>query len=47
VLIGTPIDLRRVLKLSKPAQRVRYDLQEIGLPTLADLLKDKFGPKKP
>jgi len=46
VLIGTPIDLRRVLKLSKPAQRVRYELQEIGQPTLADLLKDKFGQKK-
>ncbi len=46
VLIGTPIDLRRVLKLSKPAQRVRYELQEIGQPTLADLLKEKFGQKK-
>jgi predicted GTPase len=46
VLIGTPIDLRRVLKLSKPAQRVRYDLQEIGRPTLAELLKEKFGTKK-
>lgn len=46
VLIGTPIDLRRVLKLNKPAQRVRYDLQEIGAPTLYDLLKAKFGTKK-
>ncbi len=46
VLIGTPIDLRRVLKLSKPAQRVRYELQEIGQPTLADLLKEKFGEKQ-
>jgi predicted GTPase len=45
VIIGTPIDLRRVLKLSKPAQRVRYDLQEIGQPTLYDLLKEKFGAK--
>jgi len=45
VLIGTPIDLRRVLQLSKPAQRVRYELQEIGQPTLYDLLKEKFGPK--
>lgn len=45
VLIGTPIDLRRVLKLDKPAQRVRYELQEIGQPTLADLLTAKFGPK--
>lgn len=46
VIIGTPIDLRRVLKLDKPAQRVRYDLQEIGQPTLHDLLKAKFGEKK-
>jgi predicted GTPase len=46
VLVGTPIDLRRVLKLEKPAQRVRYDLQEIGKPTLYDLLKEKFGEKK-
>jgi predicted GTPase len=43
VLIGTPIDLRRVLRLRKPAQRVRYDLQEIGAPTLSELLKAKFG----
>ena len=46
VLIGTPIDLRRVLKLKRPAQRVRYELQEIGQPTLVDLLKEKFGQKK-
>jgi len=46
VLIGTPIDLRRVLKLNRPAQRVRYDLQEIGRPTLMDVLRDKFGEKK-
>ena len=45
VLIGTPIDLRRVLKLSKPAQRVGYDLQEIGRPTLRELLEAKFGQK--
>lgn len=46
VLIGTPIDLRRVLKLDKPAQRVRYELQEIGRPSLMDLLTEKFGAKK-
>jgi predicted GTPase len=43
VIIGTPIDLRRVLKINKPSQRVRYELQEIGQPTLKDLLKEKFG----
>ncbi|MFO7624019.1 MAG: cyclic 2,3-diphosphoglycerate synthase [Anaerolineales bacterium] len=43
VVIGTPIDLTRVIKIDKPSQRVRYELQEIGKPTLADLLKAKFG----
>ena len=45
VIIGTPIDLARLLDLNKPAQRVRYELQEIGHPTLADLLEKKFGRK--
>jgi predicted GTPase len=45
VLIGTPIDLRRVLQLRLPAQRVGYDLQEIGQPTLLELLEAKFGRK--
>lgn len=43
VIVGTPIDLGRVLKINKPSQRVRYELQEIGQPTLEDLLKAKFG----
>jgi predicted GTPase len=38
VLIGTPIDLRRVIELDKPALRVSYRLQELGEPTLADIL---------
>ncbi len=42
VIIGTPIDLSRVLKIDKPFQRVRYELQEIGQPTLGDILKQKF-----
>ncbi len=41
VLIATPIDLRRVMRIEKPALRVRYELQELGSPTLADLL-DRF-----
>jgi len=43
VLIGTPIDLGRIIRINKPSQRVRYELQEIGQPTLADLLTAKFG----
>ena len=42
VIIGTPIDLRRILTIEKPAQRVRYELQEIGRPTLTDLLEERF-----
>jgi predicted GTPase len=40
VLIGTPIDLRRVIDFDKPALRVTYRLQEIGEPTLADVLAE-------
>src|SRR5881275_2676786 len=41
VLIGTPIDLRRVIELDKPALRVTYRLEEIGEPTLADVLAER------
>ena len=40
VVIGTPIDLRRVMKLNKPAVRVKYELQEIGKPNLEDVITD-------
>ena len=43
VLIGTPIDLASLLRIDKPSQRVRYELQEIGQPTLEDILKLQFG----
>jgi predicted GTPase len=46
VVIGTPIDLTRVIKINKPHQRVRYELQEIGQPTLQDILMKRFGKKK-
>jgi predicted GTPase len=41
VLIGTPIDLRRIIDLDKPALRVTYRLEEIGEPTLASLLEER------
>jgi predicted GTPase len=41
VVIGTPIDLGRLIKINKPSVRVTYELQEIGKPCLKDLLKDK------
>ena len=40
VVIATPIDLTRVIKINKPYVRVQYELQEIGKPDLADVLKD-------
>jgi predicted GTPase len=43
VLIGTPIDLGRLLEFNKPSIRVRYELQEIGQPTLKDVLLEKLG----
>lgn len=45
VIIGTPIDLSRIIKINKPCVRVFYDLQEIGEPNLLGILeefKDKF-----
>jgi len=42
VLIATPIDLRKVVNIKHPSQRVRYELQEIGQPTLKDVLEKRF-----
>ncbi len=40
VLIGTPIDLRRLIDFDRPALRVTYRLQEVGEPTLAGVLAE-------
>jgi predicted GTPase len=40
VIIGTPIDLNRIINIKKPNTRVYYDLQEIGEPTLEGILGD-------
>ncbi len=42
VLIGTPIDLRHVLHLNKPATRARYELKEIGKTELKDIIEERF-----
>jgi predicted GTPase len=39
VIIGTPIDLRRLIAFDRPAVRVTYDLAERGRPDLAELLE--------
>ncbi len=43
VVSGTPIDLRRVMKIDKPLVKADYKLQEIGYPTLLDVIKKKVG----
>ncbi|MBN2253878.1 MAG: GTPase [Kosmotogaceae bacterium] len=40
VIIGTPIDLRRVIDIKKPAVRIGYELQEIGKPDLEEIIDD-------
>ncbi|MFQ5758755.1 MAG: cyclic 2,3-diphosphoglycerate synthase [Candidatus Bathyarchaeia archaeon] len=42
VVIGTPVDLRRVLNMNKPAVRVTYELQELSKPDLEDILENRF-----
>jgi len=44
VVIGTPIDLNRIIKINKPSTRVYYNLQEIGRPNLTMVL-DEFVKK--
>jgi predicted GTPase len=46
VIVATPIDLQRIVKIDKPTRRVSYELQELGSPTVYELLNQKFGPKK-
>lgn len=41
VVIGTPIDLSRYIKINKPHTRVKYDLQEIGSITVETILREK------
>ena len=40
VVIATPIDLQRIIKINKPCVKVGYDLDEIGKPNLEEVLKD-------
>jgi len=39
VIIGTPMDLTRIISINKPCTRVHYDLDEVGSPNLSDILK--------
>jgi predicted GTPase len=42
VVVGTPIDLTRLLRIDHPMERVRYELQVIGQPTLAEILRTRL-----
>jgi predicted GTPase len=40
IIVASPVDLGRLIALPKPHCRVRYDLEEIGHPTLAEMISD-------
>jgi predicted GTPase len=42
VVVATPIDLRRVVKVKRPLVRVRYSLKELTSPSLEDILRERF-----
>jgi predicted GTPase len=43
VLVATPIDLRRLIDIEKPSDRVRYELEEISHPNLEEIIRGRFG----
>jgi len=46
VIIGTPIDLSRIIKINKKSIRVKYELQEIGRPDLEEVLSQKIKDRR-
>lgn len=46
VIIGTPIDLGRILNINKPSVRIKYELDEIGTPNLTEILNAHFEKLK-
>ncbi|MCK4308930.1 MAG: GTPase [Candidatus Atribacteria bacterium] len=46
VIIGTPIDLTRIIKINKKSIRVKYELQEIGRPDLKEVLSQKIKNRR-
>ena len=39
VLIATPVDLARIIKIDKPSVRISYEIEEMGRPAIADILE--------
>lgn len=46
VVVGTPIDLTHVLQVAQPIVRARYEFQDVGSPTLGDLIRSRFAPPR-
>ncbi|MBL7170341.1 MAG: GTPase, partial [Candidatus Aenigmarchaeota archaeon] len=46
VVVGTPIDLRKILKINKPAVRIRYDLEQIGRYKLEKFIDIVLGKRR-
>jgi predicted GTPase len=46
VLIAAPIDLRRLITIDLPLQRVRYELQIVGSPTLSEIISTQFQDRQ-
>jgi len=40
VIVATPIDLARAIKLDKPSVRVRYEVQEVGGPAITHMIQE-------
>ena len=47
VLVATPIDLARAIRLDKPSVRVRYEVEEVGRPAITELLEHFTEEHKP
>jgi len=47
VIVATPIDLARAIKLDKPSVRVRYEIHEVGEPTITHILEEFTQAHKP
>jgi predicted GTPase len=46
VIVGTPIDLGRLVAFDKPSVRVRYELEEMGTPRLEDVLRERLALRR-
>jgi len=42
VIVATPVDLTRIIRIEKPMVRVRYDLKEVSTPDLEEILKARL-----